>query len=73
MAGFSIIVSSHRGRMLLYHIVPVMQGADGKPKPELFLADMLHMNRAGYELWIPVVKATIEKDAGPPSATPAKP
>jgi len=59
--------------MLLYHIVPVMQGADGKPKPELFLKDTLHMNRAGYELWIPVIKATIEKDAGPPSATPAKP
>ena len=68
MAGFSIIVSSHRGRMLLYHIVPVMQGADGKPKPELFLKDMLHMNRAGYELWIPIIKAALEQDAGPPGA-----
>jgi lysophospholipase L1-like esterase len=54
-------------------IVPVMLDADGNPKPELFLKDMLHMNRAGYEFWIPIIKATIEKDAGPPSATPAKP
>ena len=46
-------------------IVPVTMGADGKPKPELFLADTLHMNRAGYELWIPVIKAVLEKDAGP--------
>jgi len=46
-------------------IVPVMMGADGQPKPELFLADTLHMNRAGYELWIPVIKAAMEKDAGP--------
>jgi lysophospholipase L1-like esterase len=28
-----------------------MLGADGRPRPELFLEDMLHMNRAGYELW----------------------
>jgi len=54
-------------------IVPVMLGADGQPKPELFLADMLHMNRAGYELWIPIIKAAIEKDAGSPAATKPKP
>jgi lysophospholipase L1-like esterase len=52
-------------------IVPVMMGPNGKPKPELFLEDTLHMNRAGYELWIPVVKAALEKDAG--QAKPAKP
>jgi len=46
-------------------IMPVMLGADGKPKPELFLADTLHVNRAGYELWIPIIKAALEKDAGP--------
>jgi len=50
--------------------VPVMMGADGKPKPELFLEDTLHMNRAGYELWIPVIRAALEKDAAAPS--PAK-
>lgn len=52
-------------------IVPVMLGADGKPRPELFLKDMLHMNRAGYELWIPIIKAALEKDAGPKAPAPA--
>lgn len=28
-----------------------MLGPDGKPKPELFLADGLHMNAAGYAIW----------------------
>ena len=39
-----------------------MLDAEGKPRPELFLKDMLHMNRAGYELWIPIVKAALEKE-----------
>lgn len=28
-----------------------MLGADGRPRPELFRDDSLHMTRAGYELW----------------------
>ena len=32
-----------------------MLDADGHPRRELFLADMLHMNRLGYEIWIDVV------------------
>ena len=32
-----------------------MLGADGQPRPELFIEDRLHMNRAGYELWRGVV------------------
>jgi lysophospholipase L1-like esterase len=32
-----------------------MLRADGQPRPELFIEDRLHMNRAGYELWRGVV------------------
>lgn len=32
-----------------------MLGADGKPRPELFLEDRLHMKPAGYALWRSVV------------------
>jgi lysophospholipase L1-like esterase len=32
-----------------------MLSSDGKPRPELFVADMLHMNRAGYEIWIKII------------------
>jgi lysophospholipase L1-like esterase len=28
-----------------------MLGADGKPRPELFLQDGLHMNNEGYAVW----------------------
>jgi lysophospholipase L1-like esterase len=33
-----------------------MLGADGKPKPELFGKDGLHMNDKGYELWASLLK-----------------
>jgi lysophospholipase L1-like esterase len=32
-------------------IEPAMLGADGKPRPDIFLQDGLHMNQAGYDLW----------------------
>lgn len=32
-----------------------MLGADGQPRPELFLADRLHMNATGYALWRGIV------------------
>lgn len=32
-------------------IVPQMLGPDGRPRPELFLGDGLHMTRAGYDIW----------------------
>jgi len=28
-----------------------MLDAEGKPREDLFIADRLHMNRAGYDLW----------------------
>ena len=30
---------------------PAMLGADGQPKPDIYLADKLHMNEKGYALW----------------------
>ncbi len=33
---------------------------DGQPDAGLFLPDMLHMNRSGYELWIPIVREAIK-------------
>ena len=38
-----------------------MLGADGKPRPELFQEDGLHMVRAGYQLWTEVVRPMIER------------
>lgn len=38
-------------RVTFVDISTAMLGSDGKPRPELFLADGLHMNSAGYALW----------------------
>jgi lysophospholipase L1-like esterase len=35
---------------------PDMTGADGKPKPELFVADGEHMTPAGYAIWNRLVR-----------------
>ncbi len=32
-----------------------MLDAQGRPRPELFVKDMLHMNEAGYAIWTPIV------------------
>ena len=32
-----------------------MLGADGRPRPELFRGDRLHMNDEGYRLWQSVI------------------
>jgi lysophospholipase L1-like esterase len=38
------------------NIFDKMISKEGKPRPELFVNDMLHMNTAGYEIWRKAVK-----------------
>lgn len=40
---------------------PVMLGDDGKPKPEIFVDDKLHVNDEGYKLWIPLLDKVLVK------------
>ena len=37
-------------------VFPAMLGSDGLPKPEIFVADKLHMNPDGYKIWTAVVR-----------------
>jgi lysophospholipase L1-like esterase len=37
-----------------------MLGADGKPRPELFMKDGLHMSAAGYEIWNKKLRPYVE-------------
>ena len=37
-----------------------MLGADGRPRPELFLADSLHMTPAGYAIWREAVAPALQ-------------
>lgn len=42
-------------------IVPAMLGPDGKPLPELFVKDGLHLSPAGYARWTAAVSAALER------------
>lgn len=33
------------------NVFPLMLGADGLPKPDIYVADRLHMNTNGYAIW----------------------
>jgi lysophospholipase L1-like esterase len=37
-----------------------MIGQDGKPRPELFLKDGLHLNKEGYKLWASIVRPLLK-------------
>ena len=45
---------SHR-HLSFINVFPHMLGADGLPRPEIYVEDGLHMNAKGYELWTKVV------------------
>lgn len=42
-------------RLQFINVYPHMLGADGKPKPGIFVEDQLHMNANGYAIWKEVV------------------
>lgn len=49
-------------RLVFIDIWRPMLGADGAPRPELFVDDGLHLNDAGYRLWAAVVHAAVAGD-----------
>jgi lysophospholipase L1-like esterase len=46
-------------------VFPAMLGDDGKPRPELFVADGLHMTPAGYAIWKDALAPVLKAAAGP--------
>ncbi len=47
-------------RFTFINVWPAMLGEDGKPRPELYMPDNLHLNAKGYELWTSIVKPYLE-------------
>ena len=47
-------------RLAFADIYTPMLDSQGAPRPELFVKDMLHLNPAGYAVWVPVVKALLK-------------
>lgn len=54
-------IKAHPKQLRFVDVGTPMLGADGKPRPELFLEDGLHMTRAGYEIWTQAVRPYIAK------------
>ncbi len=49
-------------------IYPAMLDANGKPRPELFREDMLHMNHDGYAIWVRLLAPLLKKPESPQTA-----
>jgi lysophospholipase L1-like esterase len=41
-----------------------MLGEDGDPKPDIFVADRLHMNKKGYRIWREVIGSYLAEQVG---------
>jgi len=48
-------------KLAFINVFPAMLGEDGKPKPDIFLKDNLHMNEKGYAIWVPIVRPHLKK------------
>lgn len=53
-AAIAEFMAQDRRRQFI-DVTTAMLGPDGLPKPDIFVADRLHMNRKGYELWKPII------------------
>ena len=49
------------GRIEFIDVFPHMLGKDGQPRPDIFVADRLHMNAKGYELWKQIVGGHLDQ------------
>jgi lysophospholipase L1-like esterase len=47
-------------RLLYVDVFTPMLGADGRPRPELYRDDKLHMTPAGYTLWRQLLASVVE-------------
>ena len=60
-------------RLTFVDIWGEMLGSSGKPRPELFVDDQLHMNERGYEIWTRVLRPVVERQFKAPGTEVAAP
>lgn len=48
-------------RVTFVDVATSMLGADGKPRPDLFREDGLHMSPAGYAIWVAALKPVLAR------------
>lgn len=47
-------------RLAFIDVFSIVLGANGQPRADIFIEDELHMNRRGYELWIPLIRSHLQ-------------
>jgi|SRR5438105_10389820 len=53
------LIEDHTGqdpKLSFINVFPKMLGDDGKPRPEIYAPDRLHMNLKGYQLWTSLIR-----------------
>jgi len=68
--GLIRAVTDKDDRLRYVDIDRPMIGDDGKPRPELFKSDGLHLNAEGYKLWSGLVLEHLKPDEGETPSTP---
>ena len=48
-----------RANLCFFDIGPPMLNEKGRPRPELFVSDGLHMNSEGYKIWASTIRSTL--------------
>jgi lysophospholipase L1-like esterase len=61
---------SARPKLIYVDVFTPMLGADGQPRPELFVSDRLHLNPEGYQLWARILKPVLANVDSSPDAKP---
>lgn len=52
---------THQKKAWFVDVYHLMLNSKGKPLPDIFLEDQLHMNRKGYALWVPAIRPYLLK------------
>lgn len=52
---------SQDDRLEFIDVLPAMLGPDGRPKPDIYVWDRLHMNAKGYAIWQSIVGPYLDK------------
>ncbi len=48
-------------RLTFVNVFHAMLGPDGKPQPDIFVADKLHMNEKGYAIWAKILLPVVQR------------
>ena len=66
-------IAAEDARVRFVDVTAAMLGPDGKPRPELFVDDGLHLTAAGYALWTSLLRSELDATSERARATASRP